>query len=275
MLFENLSLSNTFTQWVATTQKVVPFVNEITTQGLANVVYSNTNISISGNVAVGGNTTIGGLFILDEVDFDELDVAGNLKVDGAISTANAEFLNLNVVSNVATVNTTSDLKVGQNAFLYGDLDTDTLYSSNLVVGGNFIIDNTNVTVSNIISNEVQINDDVVFANNLSFNELTVDVANFNNIVTDSLVVTQNAGSVNVTNELHVGTNATVYGNLNVSQDTTLTNFNAQYINIETANVYNLIGDANTQIYNTIQATTAAVSVAANVSEFTAFAVALG
>ena len=275
MLFENLGLSNTFTQWVATTQKVVPFVNEITTQGLANVVYSNTNISISGNVAVGGNTTIAGLFILDEVDFDELDVSGNLKVDGAISAANSQFLNLNVVSNVATVNTTSDLKIGQNAFLYGDLDTDTLYSSNLVVGGNFVINNTNVTVANIVSSEVLINNNVVFANNLTFNELTVDVANFNTIATDSLVVTQNAGSVNVTNELHVGTDATVYGNLNVSQDTTLTNFNAQYINIETANVYNLIGDANTQIYNTIQATTAAVSVAANVSEFTAFAVALG
>lgn len=274
MLFENLNLSNTFSQWVTTTQKTVSFLDAVEKQGVSNVIYSNTNISVSGNVIVGGNTNITGLFILDEVDIDDLVVAGNLNVNKTLSAENVEFLNLNVVSNVATINTTLDLKVGQDSYLYRDLNSDTFYTSNLDVSGNFYIDNTNVTLSNIVIVDGSF-DNVIFTNNLSSNVLNSLTANFDAITTNNLIVTQNVDSVNVTNELRVGTDATVYGNLDVTANVTLDSLTENYGNFETANVFSFIGNANTQIYNTIQATTAATTVSSNISEFISYAIGLG
>lgn len=328
MLFQRLTTSNTFSQWVAEKQKIVGFVNELT-DGYGST-YANTNLSVGEDLHVNGNVLVTGTFILDEIDFDDLTVAGNLNVNEAISAANGEFLNLNVVNNVATFNVTTDVAVGEDASVYGELDVVILNTSNIEVLGTATFDGTNVTVENVIVseniqtvnttsslqvgtegliygiltvdgelsttdlktefttfNEVEVTNNVYISGEVSLgNVISVqDIAATGDITTgnlevdlvtiQSLQVTQNVSLLNTTNELYVGTNATIYGNLNVSGNTGLTNVTVDYANIETANVYSLVGSANTQIYDTIDATTAATTVASNIGAFTAYVLALG
>ena len=378
MLFQRLSNSNTFSQWVTETQKTVGFVNELT-DGYRSI-YANTNVTVGEDLHVNGNVLVTGTFILDEIDFDDLTIAGNLTVDKSITSANGEFLNLNVVNNVATFNVTTNAFVGQNAFVYGDLNSAIINTKDLAIQGNLVLDGVTVTVENlnVLQNISAVNtttlkvgtegtlygklnvvnkitttnlksnfttyDNVEVVKDLyvsldgSFNnvssvqnvttsaditttDLSVDLVNVQNLqinqnvttlnVTNnlfvgqdaeidnvsfvqnittsvntetsnlsinlvdvqSLEVTENIVTLNVTNNLFVGEDATIYGNLNVINFASLGTVNS--INIATANIQSLIGSANTQIYNTIDATTAAVTVAANVGIFTGFILALG
>ena len=100
----------------------------------------------------------------------------------------------------------------------------------------------------------------------------------NDVTTDTLVISANIKEINLTSTLNVGTDANIYGNLTVVGDYSFGDYDfppGSDLNIETANVTNLIGEANTQIYNTIANSTAAVTVAANVSAFVGFVLALG
>lgn len=378
MLFQRLSTSNTFSQWVAETQRIIPFVNELT-NGYG-TIYANTNISVGEDLYVNGNVLVTGTFILDEIDFDDLTIAGNLTVDKVITAANGEFLNLNVVNNVATVNVTTNAWVGQDAFVYGNLTSDILNVKNLEVQGNAFFDGTNVSVENVIVaqniqavntttikvgtdgliyGELTVGDELstvnlksefgtlnaievtgnlyvtgeasldnvtsvqnvatssdittvnlgvslVDAQNLQVNQnvsslnvtgglfigtdafvygnfddlqhitavsVSANSANATNVEVTDLTINENVSVLNVTNDVYVGADATIYNNLYVSGTTTLEN--VILINIQTANITNLIGSANTQIYNTIDATTAAVTVASNIGAFTGFILALG
>jgi len=378
MLFQRLSNSNTFSQWVTETQKTVGFVNELT-DGYRSI-YANTNVTVGEDLHVNGNVLVTGTFILDEIDFDDLTIAGNLTVDKSITSANGEFLNLNVVNNVATFNVTTNAFVGQNAFVYGDLNSAIINTKDLAIQGNLVLDGVTVTVENLnvlqnisavntttlkvgtegtlygklsVADEtsttnlksnfttydnVEVVKDLYVSLDGSFNnvssvqnvttsaditttDLSVDLVNVQNLqikqnvttlnVTNNLFVgqdaeidnvsfvqnittsvntetsnlsinlvdvqnlevTENIVTLNVTNNLFVGEDATIYGNLNVINFASLGTVNS--INIATANIQSLIGSANTQIYNTIDATTAAVTVAANVGIFTGFILALG
>lgn len=277
MTIQRLESSNTFLQWVATTQRVIPYVNSITDQEDPGItLYSNTNIAIDNDVHVNGNVVITGTFILDEIEYDDLSVAGNLSVAGTIeSTSNlSSFENLVVSGNIATINTTSSLAVGGSVELYGTANAVTLNTSNLTISGDFEFTNTNMTVANIdvLGEELTSN---ASANNLSVANFGTDSVVANATSVDNLTIQQNVASANITTELAVGTDATIYGNLNVSGNTTLTNVTVNYGNFEVMNVTNFIGPANTQIYNTILNSTAYTSVAANVAEFTGFVIALG
>ena len=76
----------------------------------------------------------------------------------------------------------------------------------------------------------------------------------NDVTTDTLVISANIKEINLTSTLNVGTDANIYGNLTVVGDYSFGDYDfppGSDLNIETANVTNLIGEANTQIYNTI------------------------
>lgn len=378
MLFQRLTTSNTFSQWVTEKQRIIGFVNELT-DGYRSI-YANTNVSVGEDLHVNGNVLVTGTFILDEIDFDDLTIAGNLTVDKTITAANGEFLNLNVVNNVATVNATTNVLVGQNAIVYGNLTSNILNAKNLEVEGSANFSGVNITAENLIVsqniqtvntttlkvgadgivygkltvdgelstanltsgfttlNDVETTGNLFVTSESSLNNVTsvqnvatsknittanldvssVDVqnlqvnqnvsslnvtgglfvgtdaffygnfnisqdisgglfttnnANATSVEVSSLTINDNVSTLNTTNNFYVGADAKIYGNLNVSQTTTLQN--VTLINLQTANITNLIGSANTQIYNTIDATTAAVTVAANIAAFTGFIIALG
>jgi hypothetical protein len=95
------------------------------------------------------------------------------------------------------------------------------------------------------------------------------------LTANNLVVTQNIATINVTSELFVGTDANVYGNLTVGGNTNFGNVSITTANITTANVTSLIGTANTEIYNYIEATANSANAELLAAEYLAIAVALG
>jgi len=272
MLFRRLSTSNTFLQWVTEKQKIVTFVNKLTNG--YDTIYANTNINVGEDLHVNGNVLVTGTFILDEIDFDDLTIAGNLTVGVGTTAANGNFTNLVLNNNVATLNVTTDLIVGTDLTIYNQLNTNVLNTADLNVQGVLNLSSANVTFYgvNVTNNASAVNINTADAgNNLTL--LVTDEVIANSVTIGSLFVEQNVAVINVTNDLYVGDDLIVYGNINVSGDASLSNVPS--VNISSANITILVGDARNQIYETINNSTAAVTVAANISSFIAFAIGLG
>lgn len=79
----NVATSNTFLQWLTSTQTVIDRLNRLTEGGYSETFVSNTNIKISGDLTVGGNIS------LDAIGFDDLYVSGNTSVTGNTILGNA------------------------------------------------------------------------------------------------------------------------------------------------------------------------------------------
>jgi hypothetical protein len=224
-LITQVSISNTFNDWLNTTIDIVDTLNSLTEGGNTSTFFVNTNLEIANNLFVGGNVVVTGNVTLDAIGFNDLTVAGNAIVNGSITAGNTSVTNLNLTSNIPQVNVTSSLNVGGNANVYG----------NLTVSGNSTFGN--VFVSDIFN------------------------ASTSNVTVSNLFVTQNVQSLNVTTELDVGNNMIVYGNLTVFGNTSLVGLTGGQVtlssdaaSINTANIEILIGQANTEIYNYIDST---------------------
>lgn len=236
MYFEQLNKSNTFSQWITETQKIVSVTNELTDSDGTKIFYANTNLQFANNVSIGGNLNVTGTIFIDG-NYDDLNVSGNASIAQTVTALSGSFTNLNVTSNIQTLNTTTALNVGTNANVYGTLRvSQNTTLNNLNIGGNYSVGTFNLP---------------------------------------NLSVQQNVATINVTTKLEVGTDATVYGTLNVSGNTTATNVTVNYGNFATANVYSLKGQANTQIYNYIFASNSYTSVQNTLAEFASLTCILG
>ena len=133
--------------------------------------------------------------------------------DLTLGTHGVEYSNTNIsVGENVTVN--------GNVNIAGVLILDTFEPSNVTVSSALNIENTNVFVTNLVSTDVTVINDLIVLGGASLGTIqTLDIAN--------------------------------------------------------ANITTLVGEARDQIYETINASTAAVTVAANVSAFLAFAIGLG
>lgn len=241
MAFQTLSTANTFSQWITETQRSVSILNQITDGGGSFTYYANTNVDVDNDLAVGGNLTIGGLLVLDDIGYNDLNVAGNLSVVQSLTFLNGSFENLVVTNNVATLNTTT-IEVGTDAVL-----------NTLRVTGNYSTDN------------------IVFNGNIT---------GTSNLFVPNLVVTQNIGFFNETSDLFVGTDVEVYGDLigqlfDENGVTVSGGLNVDVANIDEANIFALIGTANTNIYNNIFASNAYTSVQNTLAEFATLSCILG
>jgi hypothetical protein len=240
MAFQPLSTANTFTQWVTETQRSVSVLNQFTDGGNSFTYFSNTNVDVGDNLTVDGDLTVGGFLILDEINYNDLDVAGNVSIQENLITFDAVFSNLNITNNIFLVNTSS-LNVGTDSFTKELLVSDRLNANHLIIDGN-IFGTSNFFVPNIN-------------------------------------VTQNVERVNVTSSMNVASDVVVHGDLfgiltgdglNLTGDLLV-----NVMNLDEANIFSLIGTANTNIYNNIFASNAYTSVQNTLAEFASLTCILG
>lgn len=85
MAINQLSTSNTFQQWLVSTQSLISVANNLT-DGVGGTFYANTDMVIDGDLTVTGNIT------LDQVGYNDMNVAGNLYVGGTIDGPGANAL---------------------------------------------------------------------------------------------------------------------------------------------------------------------------------------
>jgi hypothetical protein len=240
MAFQPLSTSNTFSQWITDKQKTVSMLNGFTDGGNTFIYYSNTNITVANNLTIGENLTIGGFLILDEIGYNDLIIAGNASIQENLTSTGAIFSNLQVTDNVFSVNT-SILKVGTD-FLTNDL----------LVSNTFNVDDINIDG---------------------------DITGTSNLIVPNLTVTQNVERLNVTSVMRVASDVTVYGDLTGALSGDGLNLTGDLFvdtaNFDEANIFSLIGTANTNIYNNIFASNAYTSVQNTLAEFASLTCILG
>ena len=140
-----------------------------------------------------------------------------------VSTSNTfnDWLN----TTIEVVDTLNSLTEGGNASTFF-VNTNLQIANNLFVGGNVVVTG-NVTLDAIGFNDLNVSGNAVVNGTLTTGNTTIT----------NLSVTGNIAQVNVTSTLNVGNNVNVYGNLTVSQNTTLTDlFVSDNITSNTSNV---------------------------------------
>jgi plastocyanin len=103
MAINQISTANTFQQWLIATQSLITTANNLT-DNPGGEFYANTNLTIDGDLTVTGNIT------LDEIGFNDLNVAGNIYASGFSFSANA-----NTKTGVTTLVVTN---AGAGAYLF-------------------------------------------------------------------------------------------------------------------------------------------------------------
>lgn len=139
---------------------------------------------------------------------------------------------------------------------------------------NLYVDN-DLTVSENVNNTITIVSDTTFSNLFFY----FDASQFNNVIVtnteaNQIIFSGNIQSLNVTTNTFIAQDLYVYNDLNL-ESLNSSSFVLNTLNSEISNVTQMIGLANEQIYNSINATLAVVTTSSNIAEFTAYAVSLG
>ena len=253
-----ISTANTFQHWLTATQSLIGTAN-LLTNGAGSTFYANTRLEIGGVDA-------------------SLNVSNAASINVLYSN-NITVGNLNVTSNIVHANVTQALKVGTTARVYGTLtaegDTDLL--SNARVGGYLNVgansaftgnatfaNNVTIAGTTAITGNTTIGGDLTVTGNIvldsiGFDDLTVagsgSFGNTLNVTGATTLSTVNAVSANIstnltvqhtttTDNLVVGNTATVGGNVTVTGSVTAND---------------LLGNANTKIYDAIAVAAAEAS----------------
>lgn len=145
-----------------------------------------------------------------------------------VSTSNTfnDWLN----TTIEVVDTLNSLTEGGNASTFF-VNTNLEIANNLFVGGNVLVTG-NVTLDEIGFNDLTVSGNAVINGTLSSGNTTIT----------NLNVTENIAQVNVTTTLDVGSDTNVYGNLTVSQNTTVVdlfvsnNFTSDTSNVTVSNL---------------------------------------
>jgi hypothetical protein len=176
----NLTTSNTFLQWLTSTQAVISRLNILTEGGNTQTFQANTNIDIANNVTIGGNLTVSGNITLDAIGFDDLIVAGGASIGTTLDViGDTSLSNLTVSGNVATLNVTNNIEVG-GANVYGDL----------YVGGNTVFGG-NVTLDIVGFNDLNVSGKLTVSGNTSLSNTITDYGNFETANVTTLVGSAN------------------------------------------------------------------------------------
>jgi len=237
-VISQLSTSNTFQQWLGTTQLLIATANTLT-NGNGESFYANTRLIIGGS---GSNVSLN-----VQTSATINDLVGNTS-----NVVTGTFRNLTVTQNVASLNVTSNAYFGQDVVVYGNQQI----KGDLEVSGNLRLESTlsNVTVSgNVatlnVTSTAGFGSTVYIAGDLFVGgNITLDTVGF-----DDLNV---SGNAYISEVLYVTGRSEMTGNV--------TMVNANVTSTLVAN--NFSGNANTRIYSAIEEVQAQVL---------AFSIALG
>jgi predicted acyltransferase (DUF342 family) len=248
MAINQLSTANTFQEWLTTTATLVAVANNLTDNTNGGFV-ANSSIFIEGAAASLNVRTLANINTLraNTANISNISLeSGSIVGNGTITMRDA-----NIWSNIVSVNTTGNLSVGGDAFIYG----------NLTISGN-------VTLDSVGFDDLDVKGSANITNDLTVNGNTIGT---------NLTLSGNIARVNVTSNLAVGGDTFIYGNLTITGNTTLDSIgfndlsvagsvNSTNLNTSTANITLLTGTSNTAIYSTITAA---------IDSSIAFAIALG
>lgn len=230
MAINQISTANTFEEWLTTTSTLVAVANNLTDNTGGGFVM-NSSIFIEGSAA---SLNVRTLANINQLTVNTISIFGG-SVDGNLSSANI----------------TSNLYVGGDSFIYG----------NLTISGN-------VTLDSVGFDDLDVKGSAIITNDLTVVGQTQ---------LSDLALSGNVATSNVTSNLYVGGDTFLYGNLTISGNVTLDSLgfddlsvagsvNSTNLNTSTANITLLTGTSNTAIYSTITAA---------IDSSIAFAIALG
>lgn len=248
-VISQLTTSNTFQQWLGTTQLLIATANTLT-NGNGESFYANTRLIIGGS---GSNVSLN-----VQTSATINDLVGNTS-----NVVTGTFRNLTVTQNVASLNVTSNAYFGQDVVVYGNQQI----KGDLEVSGNLRLDSLGF-------DDLQVSGSGSFGNNLTVTGQTTlsNVTVSGNVATLNVTSTAGFGStVYIAGDLFVGGNITLdtvgFDDLNVSGNAyisevlyvtgrsemtgNVTMVNANVTSTLVAN--NLSGSANTRIFDAIAA----------------------
>ena len=230
MAINQISTANTFEEWLTTTSTLVAVANNLTDNTGGGFVM-NSSIFIEGSAA---SLNVRTLANINQLTVNTISILGG-----------------SVNGNLTSANVTSNLYVGGDTFVYG----------NLTISGN-------VTLDSVGFDDLDVKGSANITNNLT----VLGQTNLSN-----LSLSGNIATSNVTSNLYVGGDTFLHGNLTISGNVTLDTLgfddlsvagsvNSTNLNTSTANITLLTGTSNTAIYSTITAA---------IDSSIAFAIALG
>ena len=247
-VISQLTTSNTFQQWLGTTQLLIATANTLT-NGNGESFYANTRLIIGGS---GSNVSLN-----VQTSATINDLVGNTS-----NVVTGTFRNLTVTQNVASLNVTSNAYFGQDVVVYGNQQI----KGDLEVSGNLRLDSLGF-------DDLEVSGSGSFGNNLTVTGQTTlsNVIVSGNVATLNVTSTAGFGStVYIAGDLFVGGNITLdtvgFDDLNVSGNAYITEVlyvtgrsemtgNVTMVNANVTSTLvanNFSGNANTRIYNAIQ-----------------------
>lgn len=267
----------------------------------ANVWANIVSVNVTGNLAVGGQAIVYNRLTAPIANIATANIANISLANGHIvANGNLTVSDINVTSNIVSVNVTGNLAVGGQTIVYNRLTAPianigtanianiSFANGHIGANGNLTISNINVT-SNIVSLNVTgnlaVGGQTILSNRLTVprinvgseiiaNLATANISNISfanghigangNLTISNINVTSNIVSLNVSGNIAVGSNATISGNVVLQSNTIATDL---YL------TGTFKGPANDSIYSAIAGANSNFGQAIETS--LAFAIALG
>jgi hypothetical protein len=246
-VINQLTTSNTFQQWLTSSQQLIG-VSNLLTNGGGNTFYANTRLEVGGsdgtlNVVTGAsivelrandsfftNTTTQNAYIsflsVDQVQSNTILIQGADFDTSTIQILSADQSTLNVTSiNTSTIaqstitdltagelTVTTDVDIGGNIIVSG---SSTVNGSSIVVGNSTVSGNLSVTGNQTVtgnttfSGNVVTNNIVIFNNNTVFNKNYVEKHQYVDVVANTLTINVSSGSVFTANVSNVVSNVVI------------------------------------------------------------------
>lgn len=172
MAINQVSTANTFQEWVNATSALIGLANNLTDGSNTSPFIANSIVDISG---VNSSLNVRNLANINTLRANTANISNiSLQHGSIVGNGTITMKDANIWSNIVSVNTTGDLRVGGDAFIYG----------NLTISGNVTLDSVgfddlevngsaNIASSVTIGQDLTVSGVTLLAGNLTVGNLAV------------------------------------------------------------------------------------------------------